>query len=284
MGTSTGYGGPRNGLVPTWLDDMAPDLAPARQPAVPPTPATGASPPQAPQRAPRPAQPAGGSFRDARSAFSRFSNTGSRSSLSSALSHYVRTGTGGSGGAARRMGASRAAGSRLLGVVRDVQRFGAAEALERHFNLPGFAGRPASDVFVAILDFLCPPGGAIDEAIARQAILDTIAEHAEAGVGNFDTLTPDQLREFFLDFVSRSVEGRVMADLGSRGITLPEGVVAVERAQRQLHDFVVGCTRSELPKHLDGLDRANDAEVDRIVNCIYEAAFELIAVAAEETE
>lgn len=182
------------------------------------------------------------------------------------------------------MGASRAAGSRLLSVVRDVQRFGAAEALRRHFNLHGLAGRPAIDVFVEILDFVCPPGGAVDEAIARQAILDTIAEHAEAGLGNFDAMTPAQLREFFLDFVAHSIEGRVLADIGSRGITLPDSILAVERAQQQLHDFVVGCTRSELPKHLDGLNRASDVEVERIVNRIYEAAFELIAVAAEEFE
>jgi hypothetical protein len=182
------------------------------------------------------------------------------------------------------MGASRAVGSRLLGVVRDVQRLGAAEALRQRFNLPGLAGRPATDVFMALLEFVCPPGGAVDEAIARQAMLDTIAHHAEGGVGTFDAMTSDQLQEFFLDFIARSIEGRVMADLGSRGITLPDDVAAVDRAQRQLHDFVVGCTRGELPKHLNGLDRANDAQVERIANMIYETAFELIVVAAEEAE
>jgi hypothetical protein len=182
------------------------------------------------------------------------------------------------------MGASRATGSRLLGVVRDVQRFGAAEALRRNFNLAELAGRPSTEVFMRIAEFICPPGGAVDQAIAREALYDTIAEHAEAGLGNFDEMTPAQLREFFLDFVAYSIEGRVMADLGGRGITLPDSIAAVEHAQRQLHDFVVGCTRSELPKHLDGLARANDAEVNRIANRIYEASFDLIAATAEEVE
>lgn len=64
---------------------------------------------------------------------------------------------------------------------------GAAETL-RQLNLPGLAGRPAADVFVAILEFVCPPGGAVDEAIARQAMLETIGDMAEAGIGSFDTL------------------------------------------------------------------------------------------------
>jgi hypothetical protein len=111
---------------------------------------------------------------------------------------------------------STGTGAGLLGVVRDFQRLGPAETL-RQLNLPGLAGRPAADVFLAILDVVCPPGGAIDEAIARQAMLETIGDMAEAGVGDFGALSPAQLQDFFLDFVSRSIEGRVMADLGGRG-------------------------------------------------------------------
>jgi hypothetical protein len=178
------------------------------------------------------------------------------------------------------MGSSRAAGARLLGVVRDFQTLGPAETL-RQLNLAGFAGRPAAEVFVGLLEFVCPPGGAVDEAIARQAMLETIGDMAEAGVGSFDTLTVDQMSEFFLDFVARSIEGRVMADLGGRGITLPDSVAAVENAQVQLHDFVTGCTRGQLASRLDGVDRMSDRDIERVVTQIYEAAFELVAAAGE---
>ncbi len=182
------------------------------------------------------------------------------------------------------MGASRDAAARLLGVVRDVQQQGAAAALRSRVDIEGLAGRPASDVFLALLEVVCPPGGAVDEAIARQAMLDTIAEQAAAGVGTFDSMTSDQLNEFFLDVVARSIEGRVMADIGGRGISLPDDVAAIERAQRQLHEFVVGCTRGHLGSHLGQLDRSTDAQMDRIVHQIYESAFELIVAAAEAAE
>ncbi len=179
------------------------------------------------------------------------------------------------------MGASRASGARLLGFVRDVQRLGAAQALQQHLNLPGLAGRPAAEVFFALMEFVCPPGGSVDEAIARQAMLEVIAELAEAGVGNFDALTPEQLNEFFLDFLAHSIEGRVVADLGARGITVPDSVEAVEHAQQQLHDFVSGCTRSALAGRLNSLDRLSDRDVIRVVNEIYEASFDLVVAAAE---
>lgn len=291
MGTSKGYGGPATGLVPSWVDDPAPGSAPGpAQPTASPgqpgelgspaNPAPQVAPPAAPRAPSRPDTSGAGSLGGARGSFSRFSRTGSRSALGSALSNYVRHGTGGARRAARRMGASRTAGAALLGVVRDFQRLGPAETL-RQLNLTGLAGRPAADVFVAILDVVCPPGGSVDEAIARQAMLETIGDLAEAGIGNFDTLTPEQLREFFLDFIARSIEGRVMADLGGRGITLPDDAAAVERAQAQLHDFVTGCTRGALSAQLDGVERLADREIQGVVNQIYEAAFELVAAAGE---
>lgn len=288
MGTSKGYGGPATGLVPSWVDDPAPGVRPMPQstpvPGAPTNPPGGGGAPGAPSApGPRPTAPdtsGNGYLGGARGGFSRFARSGSRSALGGALSNYVRSGTGGSRRAARRMGASRAVGGRLLGIVRDVGRLGPAEVLRR-LDLAGLAGAPAANVFLAVMEFVCPPGGAVDEAIARQAMLEAIGDLAEAGVGSFDTLGPAELSEFFLDYVARSIEVRVMADIGGRGVTLPDDAASVQRIQDQLHDFIVGCTRAELAGRLDGIGGLNDAQVDGLVNQIYEGAFELIAVAGE---
>lgn len=290
MGTSKCYGGPSKGLVPSWVDDPAPgvlsttsslipvgsDVPGNQNPVSPDQPAT-----DKPGETLRPDVPYVGSFRGPRGSFSRFAGTGSLSSLGSALSGYVRRGTGGAQRAARRMGASRSAGARLLGIVRDVQRLGATEALRQTLNLPELAGRPASDVFLALTDFVCPPGGKVDEGIARQAMLDSIGDLAEAGLETFDTFTTDQLHEFFLEFLVRSIEGRIMADIGGRGITLPNDVAAVENVQEQLHDFVAGCTRGVLTGRLDNIEALSNRDLGIKVDEIYEAAFELVAAAGE---
>lgn len=296
MGTSKSYGGPSSGLVPSFVDDPTPPTQP-RPPATAPVSPNAPGAPGGPSF-PQPGQPAApaipgvprtpsrpdtkgtGSLGGARGNFTRFARTGSRSALGSALSGYVRGSTGGARRAARRMGSSRATASGLLGVVRDFQRLGPTETL-RQLNLAGLATQPAADVFVAILEFICPPGGAVDDAIARQAMLETIGDLAEAGLGSFDTLTPEQLQDVFLDFISRSIEGRVMADLGGRGITFPDDIAAVESAQAQLHDFVEGATRGQLAGRLESLERLSDRDIENVVNQIYETAFELVAVAGE---
>ena len=295
MGTSKSYGGPASGLVPSFVDSPAspvlskPPVASPLIPATPSLPVTPTVPDGLPRpepvspAPPLPAQPdAGGTggLGLARRSFSRFARTGSRNALGRALSHYVRHGTGSARHAARRMGSSKATATGLLSVVRDHQQLGPTAVL-RQLNLSGLSGRPAADVFLAMLEFFCPPGGAIDEAIARQAMLDTIGDMADSGVGNFDTLTSTQLRDFFLDFIARSIEARVMADLGRRGITLPNELAAVEYAQAQLHDFVTGATRGQLRDLLDGVERLSDEQLETTVDEIYEAAFELVAAAGE---
>ena len=293
MGTSKRYGGPSNGLVPSFVED--PPLPTFPDPSVPPvqptppdgqgTPSPQPQPTQRPELDPqpipsRPDTSGAGELRGARSNFTRFSRTGSRSALGKALSNYVRTGTGGSQRAARRMGSSRVTAQRLLGVIRDFQRGGPVEALSQ-FNLSTFAGHSAADVFTAILEFVCPPGGSVDEAIARQAMMESIGDMAEAGIGSFDTLTPEQRQDFFLDFVAYSIEGRVMSDIGSRGIMLPDDIAAVENAQIQLHDFVTGATRGQLSGRLSSVGSLSDRDIETVVKQIYEIAFELVALAGE---
>lgn len=287
MGTSKGYGGPSSGLVPSWIDDVAQPSAPAAQPngPGPSNPSQPGATPSQPGSAPSaPVNNDGtGSLRGARSSFTRFARTGSPSDLGNALSSYVRKGVGGSSRGARRMGTSRATAAKLLSIFGDVQRNGAAETLRR-LQLTVAPDQPASQVLLTLLEFICPPGGAIDEGVARQAVLKTIAELDEASNGSFEDMTQTDRQNFFLDFVANSIESMIMADLGGRGITMPDDVDAVERIQSQLSSFITGCTRGQLANRLEQWPAPTDQEVNQVTSAIYEAAFDLIATAAEGLE
>src|SRR6185312_15882948 len=162
MGTSTSFGGSRTALIPSWIDDPVPGAAPlpGAAPTMPgaPTPPGPQAAPAAPAPVTAPNMTGSSELRGPRTSFSHFAGTGSRSSLHRAISNYVRQATGGAGRAGRRMGASRASAAGLLGLVRDVQSQGAAQALDR-FNLSALAGQPATTVFLSLLEFICPPGG-----------------------------------------------------------------------------------------------------------------------------
>lgn len=290
MGTSKSYGGPGSGLVPSWVDDPSPPATPP--PGAPVSPAAPVQPGQgdgAPGNQPVNPTPAGqpdsagtSAYSGAKRKFSSFAKTGSSSSLGGAMRRYVQS-SGGPAKATRRMGAARATGGRLLGLVRDAERVGLTEAL-RSRNLQHLAGQPAEDVFRGLVDVVCPPGGPIDEAISRQAMLDAIGDQADAGVTDFGALTPEQLKEFFLDFVIHSIEGRVMSDIAARAVSLPEDVNQVMDIQDQLHDFISGCARSQLGGQIGSLTALSDQQIEGKVNAIYEAAFGLVAAAGEAAE
>lgn len=282
MGTSKGFGGPSNGLVPSWADDPASGADPAGQGAgtasSPASPAPAAAPPSANAPTPPPK-----TLTQARSKFTTFTKTGSSSALGGALRRHVAS-TGGASGAARRMGASRVAGGRLLGVLRDAQRVGVAEAL-RSRGLQQLIGRPAEEVFLGLIDIVCLPGGPVDEGISRQALLDAIQDQVEAGVVDFGDLTPDQLKEFFLDYIIRSIEGKVISDIAAKSIRLPENVERALDLEEQLKDFISGATRSHLGELLEGpLTAFTDPQVNDKVLQIYEAAYALVEQAGEEAE
>ena len=293
MGTSKGYGGPPNGLVPSWLATGGEGDGDTDGQAQAGGDGDGAGDDVAQPQHDGTSAAAAGGFTAARTAFTRFSKTGSSSTLGAAMAAYVGGGSGRSGGAsggaggarraAQRMGSSRASGAKLLGVVRDFQAIGPVDTL-RQLDLEGMANQPASEVFLAMLEFLCPPGGAIDEAISRQAMLEAIGNLDQVAPTAFAQLATEQLREFFLDFIALSIEGRVIADIGARGITLSADIPTVERAHEQLHDFIEGCCRVHLTGLLTGLEALSNRDVEQRSNEIYEAAFSLIADAGEDAQ
>lgn len=282
MGTSKGYGGSPDGLVPSWVDNTAPGAAAA---GAPPEDAGPNAPPNSPPKIPAkaPDTSSAGGLAAAKSNFTRFVRSGGPDALQRAVSQYVRNGAGSASKAARRMGASRAVGGQMLQVIRDINAEGATVVLRR-LSLSHLVGRPAVDVFVSLLETICPPGGRIDESIARQAMLDAIADLAEADVGSIDEMSQDQLSEFFLDFIIHTIEGRVIADIGTHAIDLPETEAEVQKIQNQLHDFVDGCVRGHLSQQLNGLGGKTDQQVNDIAERIYEAAFELVAATAGDVE
>lgn len=283
MGTSTRFGGPGPALVPSWADDPAPAAAPAlvQPPQAPPTtaPPKVVPPPQIPAHQVMPSLP--GSLQSARRSFNKFAKGSDPRDLGKSLSSYVRKGTGGSKAAARRMGASRAAGARLLGFVRSVEVSGAAAAL-RQFNLEALASQPAAEVFTALIDFICPSGGAIEEAIARQAMLDAISDFADAGLTDFDAMSSGERREFFLGFIIRSIEGRIITDIATRGTASTASVAAMEDMQQQLHDFIDGHTRGTLGPMINGPANTSDADMLNTIDAIYEAGFELLGLLGDD--
>ena len=285
MGTSSTFGGQGGGtpLVPSWLgDDGAPPAAldgtgpdgqppdAAGPPAVPPTP---------PPRAPIPPIADPNRFSAARNNFSRFAGSGGtdRRNLGRAVSHYVGSSAGGARTAAARMGSSRGAGSRLLGFLSDAAARGSAEAL-RAMNLGVLAGRPIEEIFLGLANYVCPDGGSIDEGIAREAFIETIADLAGAGITDLDSLTVDQMQTVFELYATNAIEARLCNDIGKRAITLPSDALAAARVQAQLHDFIQRGVADALTAARSAATVLTPDRVLGFVGGIYEQAFVILQI------
>lgn len=280
MGTSKSYGGPTNGLVPSFVDNPPEPTLPL--PSVAPGDDQPQDRPLAPSVVPSDSNGAG-PLSTPKGNFTRYARSGSRSALGKAIASYVRKGTGGASRASRRMGSSRVVAGGLLSIIGDFQQGGATQALQR-FNLSNLAGESATTVFVSLVEFLCPPGGSVDEGVSRQAMFDTIADMSDTDVESFDALTAEQLQEIFIGFVVHSIEGRIMADIGKNGIKLPDDIDAIGEIQETLHDFVDGATRVHLRDELRDVSGLSGRAISHKVEQIYELAFELIAREGERAE
>lgn len=280
MGTSTAYGGPNGAtpLVPSWLepDDggnapgipTAPGAAPPTLEPVPPAPAN------------RPAIPASAysnRFTSARNNFTRFAHSGGqdRASLGRAVSGYVSTSSGGGRQAAQRMGASRGSGARLLGFLTDAQARGAREAL-RALNLEGLAGRPIDEIFVGLVDYICPNAGTVDDGIAREAFVETIIELTTLGVTDLDALTPDQMQTVFELYATHAIEARLCNDIGTKAITMPTDAQTALRIQEQLRDFIRNGVSDALTAARTETPELTQDRIHSFVDSVYERSFGIL--------
>jgi hypothetical protein len=291
MGTASSYGGsaPGNPLIPSWLGDANAPPADQDAAAADPVAAPAGDAAEAPAEAPAgtipavaPAAVAGitADFGAARGNFSRFAKSGGhdRRALGRAISSYVRAGGGGAR-AAHRMGASPTAGAALVGFLADAANRGVAEAL-RTLNLPGLAGRPAAEIFGALIDVFCPEGGTIDEAVARDAFVEMIIDLAEIGIEAITDLGPDRMPQVFELFAAHAIEARLENDIALKAVSVPANTAAAQRVQDVLREFVRRAVH-DIVARADDLRTLTQERISGWVDVVYAQAFELLRVFGE---
>jgi hypothetical protein len=173
------------------------------------------------------------------------------------------------------MGSSRAAGERLLSFLSDTVSRGTREAL-RALNLESLAGRPIEDVFLGLADYICPDSGTVDEGIARDAFIETIAELPENGITDLDSLTAAQMDIVFELYAAHAIENRIYNDIGSKVIVLPADVRQIISVQAQLGDFIRRGVADALQRARQALQSLTPALLKQFVDQVYEQAFTIL--------
>jgi hypothetical protein len=286
MGTSSSNKGTRGKdtpLIPTWLEPSNGGFeggVPGNNPSASGTPNVTnpeVTNPAVPSYAPIPPAADPNRFRTVRSNFSRFvrSGGGDRSSLGRAISGYVSHTKGGPRNAAKAMGSSRSAGAKLLGFLSNAASNGTENAL-RAFNLESLAGRPVEEIFLGLRDYICPQGSTVDEGIATDSFVRTIADLADAGITDLNTLNVDQIQTVLELYMTHTVEERLYNDIGANTVILPEDEKEVENVQDQLHDFIQNGVADALTSVRNQIDGITPEKMTSFIDTVYEQTFTLL--------
>lgn len=275
MGTSNAYGGPngKTPLIPSWLSgDAPPALENTKPNELQPLP-------------PVPIPPPGdtGRFRNARGNFTRFVVSGGRdrANLGRAISNYVSRSSGGAKQAVRRMGASRTAAKKLAYFLSAVSSQGIRQVL-KVLNLESLAGRPIDEIFLGLVEYICPDGGSIDEGIAREAFIETIADLSQSGITSLDNMTPEQIQTVFELYATHSIEIRLCNDIGNKTIILPVDPHEVASIQAQLRDFIRRGVADAINQARISFKALTSEQVHNYVDQVYETAFSILQAIGEK--
>jgi hypothetical protein len=289
MGTSSPYGGPGNGtpLVPTWLDPDVPVLPIVPGSGIPdgdiPDGEESPIPPLTPETQPT-TEPLTNPnrFSTARSNLTQFASSGGSNSgkLGRAISQYVSRSSGGAQNSARKMGSSRRSGGRLLSFLSDAITQGLDKALEViHFE--SLVGHSIRDVFLGMIDYICPDGGNIDEGIARDAFVETIVDLADNGIADLDDLNSSQIETIFILYITHTIENRIFNDIGTKAIQLPPDASMVKGIQNQLRDFICRGVTDAVTATRDAIRTLTKDNIHKLVENIYESSFTILQYLGE---
>jgi len=279
MGTSTSNRG-QNGktpLVPSWLDDNGGDNLPLN----PQTPQNPDGDNQ--QQENKPAQPDPRRFSAPRSNFTRYINSGGSGggNLRRAASSYVRHSAGGSHNATMRLGSARGSTARLVSVMGGFAISGVS-ATAQLFHLGDIIGKSAKDVFVRIMDFVCPDGGSTDEGIARSAYIEALSAMPDWENKQIETLTPPEFLAFTEIYMADVIQQKIVNDIGNKLFSLPNNIADIENIEAQMIDFIRNTVTDAVSKLNVDIKSIDQQQAHGVIDLVYKTAFDIMASFGEE--
>lgn len=224
-------------------------------------------------------------FQAPRTNFSRFVISAGRdtSNLHKAVHGYINRSLGGTRNASRNMGASRMASARILNLFSDIVNHGAQQVLES-LKLGNLYGKPITDIFLGLSDFICPEGGTTDSGIARYAFTNTIIELEESGISNIEDLNNDQMNSFFGIYIANTIEGKLYNEIGNNGIIVSATPDEAAMAQKQLHEFIQGAVNDAIVSINIEFKNITPEKIMPLVDNIYNQAFEILLLISSSKE
>jgi len=144
-------------------------------------------------------------------------------------------------------------GQALGGFLAGVASVGLDETL-RSAGLEYLIGRTPNEVLAGISDHICGDGGLLDDAVARSAVIEVLAEIFDETEDSYDQLRDrwdsqldeDTIIELMVLFLAQSIFQRFLADLGDRIESNAVSAMRAAECEQEALEFIKRMIEFEL--------------------------------------
>ena len=116
----------------------------------------------------------------------------------------------------------------------------------------------------------------MDEAITRDAWLETIAILDKFGIDDLETLSIEQVQEVFLSFIAYTIEARLYQEIGVNGFKFAEDLDDIERFDKQFRGYIERSVSDSFSGDLAQLSDMSDRMIRDVVEKTYGDAWDLL--------
>lgn len=277
MGTSNPFAGGNNSnpLIPSWVGGG--DVA--ESPGAAPDEPQGGNP-EAPAAEDEAAPP--NRFQSPRTNFFKLAKggggagtgggaSGGDRSMRRAVGGFVGRSSGGAQRASQRMASERTATANL-GRILSSAGASTIQDVVRRLGFAQLATLPVPDIYAALIDVICDPGGDLDESFAREAYVKALAEIVAADV-DLERPTAETSVSFLASFIANAIENRFLNAVGNKVVSVPLDVAAVQNLEQKINDYIRGEVNDAIA------EAGADFPLDRIIetiDVIYERSCQLL--------
>ncbi|KGO91015.1 Qat anti-phage system associated protein QatB [Flavobacterium subsaxonicum] len=278
MGTSASNGGPRGSspLLPDWFSSTAP-AGDNNPPAENPMPSN--NPVQDTANSPIVLPDKSSNWGQAKGALTRLTNGTGGSSRQKASRNYVKS-LGGARGATKASAQGVRTGVLYSGFLGSLASSGATNTFSS-YGLQNLIGKSAEEVCAGIVNAIAPNGSTNDEAIAREALIETLdslyTKLLENGDVNntLDNLTSELIKETLIEYVGNFIFTKWMYELGS---AIEKGNISEREAiklEKEVREFIINET-VEKYKDVSITESVDNQSTETIIEEIFQTAYSIL--------
>lgn len=173
-------------------------------------------------------------FAVARAEMTKYIKTGNKDKLKSSISSYVRRTLGGSKSGVKRMSTEKAAATKLASMLSSAQRIGIREYV-KNINLATLANKPITDIYIFLVDEICPPGNTIDDSLTRRSYLEAWEYIIHSlNPEELEYPAPEVINILIKEYISNTIKNRIIDTIANKTISISEDISTVNETFTQI--------------------------------------------------